>query len=442
MREVQQSTSPRSVCDGVISMNKQINWVVLALAASVAPGMVSCELGAISDRVAEAADDRLGETKDSVDSAEEPEAAPASASAIQLAEPSPIASASSSGNTLVFPEKEVITSAHVPQGFVAWVWASGLSEPSGIAVDEIGNTLVVERDLGRILALWDADNDGASGPSERAVIAEAPGIDGLVLHDGYLFASSATTVFRWRYSPTHALLGEASVVVTGLESAGKTALFVNDQGLYLATSEAAESSVAVASIVRKYANPLSEVSVAYDSGEVLARRADSVSGFGIDATGKLWEIGAGIEADPGAEVQAPAPGGMRMVADGAQGDSAPSELLGNPVLAFPAEAEAAGILFPGGPHFPEAFRGDALVTFHGAWNGDRPIGHKVVRVVFGDDGMPTGASESMFKNSCEGDGASSWEDRPVGLAQRKDGTLLISSDGDADRIVALGYRGQ
>jgi hypothetical protein len=237
-------------------MNKQMNWVVLAIAASVAPGLASCELGAIGDRVADAAGDHQASRANHDSQANEApqgnqEAVLAAAGTVQLAGPSASAAAEPSsataepssataepsGNTLVFPEAATITNAHVAPGFVAWVWASGLSEPSAILVDETGNTLVVERDLGHVLALWDADENGVSAPDERAIIAEAPGINSLVLHAGYLFASSATTVFRWRYAPPPARLGEADVVITGLDSAGETALFVNDQGLYLATSE-------------------------------------------------------------------------------------------------------------------------------------------------------------------------------------------------------------
>lgn len=70
--------------------------------------------------------------------------------------------------------------------------------------------------------LWDDDGNGVSDPNERAVLARAPGINhAVIIHKGesgkslivfpwrialtvswfkdYVYASSASTVFRWPY---------------------------------------------------------------------------------------------------------------------------------------------------------------------------------------------------------------------------------------------------
>jgi hypothetical protein len=46
--------------------------------------------------------------------------------------------------------------------------------------------------------LWDADGDGRSSPTERAVLARAPGINhGLTLDGGFLYASSPAALYRY-----------------------------------------------------------------------------------------------------------------------------------------------------------------------------------------------------------------------------------------------------
>ena len=54
-------------------------------------------------------------------------------------------------------------------------WATGLSSPRGIFVDETG--LVLIRESYRISAFWDDNNDGQSGNGERAVILNYNGLN-------------------------------------------------------------------------------------------------------------------------------------------------------------------------------------------------------------------------------------------------------------------------
>src|SRR4051812_50156377 len=74
------------------------------------------------------------------------------------------------------PAAARLASASVPDGVCAWVWASGLSAPRGLAVAPGGDVLVVEKGAERVLALFDDDGDGQSGEGERAVLASAGGV--------------------------------------------------------------------------------------------------------------------------------------------------------------------------------------------------------------------------------------------------------------------------
>ena len=114
-----------------------------------------------------------------------------------------------------------LADARLPSGFGAHPFATGLREPRGLALGPTGDVLVVERGgVSRVTALWDADGDGVSGPSERAVIASsASGLNhGVAVHGGFLFASSDTTVYRWPYAGERRDVGGHAVVINNINA--------------------------------------------------------------------------------------------------------------------------------------------------------------------------------------------------------------------------------
>lgn len=114
-----------------------------------------------------------------------------------------------------------ISDAGTLAGFCASRWATLLDDPRGITFSPVnGDLLVVERGQNRItgavgrsrapsvtikssslttdVAFFDANGDGESAsPEERVVLAKAPGINhGIAINGRYLYASSATTLYR------------------------------------------------------------------------------------------------------------------------------------------------------------------------------------------------------------------------------------------------------
>ena len=95
---------------------------------------------------------------------------------------------------------------------------------------------------------------------------------------------------------------------------------------------------------------------------------------------------------------------------------------------------------PSGPAaFPADYRGDAFVALHGSWNRHQRTGYKVVRIRL-DHGAPTGAYED-FLTGFVIDADRVWG-RPVGVAVARDGSLLVSEDGNGTiwRIAYTGAR--
>ncbi len=59
-----------------------------------------------------------------------------------------------------------------------------------------------------------------------------------------------------------------------------------------------------------------------------------------------------------------------------------------PAIAFAAHTASLGIHFYTEAMFPPQYRGDAFVAQHGSWNRSTPIGYRVMRIRFGEDGRP------------------------------------------------------
>jgi glucose/arabinose dehydrogenase len=97
-----------------------------------------------------------------------------------------------------------------------------------------------------------------------------------------------------------------------------------------------------------------------------------------------------------------------------------------PDVLFQAHSAPLGIAFYEGDAFPEDYRGDAFVTFHGSWNRGSRTGYKVVRVHF-EGGKPTADYEDFMTGFVVSD-KEVWG-RPVGVAVGKDGSLFVTDDG-------------
>jgi len=95
------------------------------------------------------------------------------------------------------------------------------------------------------------------------------------------------------------------------------------------------------------------------------------------------------------------------------------DVLVQPHSAPPSIALYDGVMFP--------WRGAALVALHGSWNRGKRTGYKIIRVPM-RDGVPTGAYEDVLTGFVWDDN-SVWG-RPVGVAALRDGSVLVSEDGN------------
>jgi glucose/arabinose dehydrogenase len=118
------------------------------------------------------------------------------------------------------------------------------------------------------------------------------------------------------------------------------------------------------------------------------------------------------------------------------GESGACRGVSAPEIEMQAHSAPLGLTFYTGQQFPEAYRGDLFIAFHGSWNRTVPTGYKVVRVPM--QGGTPGAVEDLAVGWLRDDG-SQWG-RPVDLVTGSDGSLYVSDDGEG-RIYRIYYTG-
>jgi glucose/arabinose dehydrogenase len=103
-----------------------------------------------------------------------------------------------------------------------------------------------------------------------------------------------------------------------------------------------------------------------------------------------------------------------------------------PVAAYPGHMAPNGLLFYTGNQFPGTYKNGAFIAFHGSWNR-APLNQKGFFVVFQPfkDGKPSGDYEvfaSGFAGRQNVTNPNQAMYRPCGLAQGPDGSLYVSDD--------------
>jgi glucose/arabinose dehydrogenase len=100
-----------------------------------------------------------------------------------------------------------------------------------------------------------------------------------------------------------------------------------------------------------------------------------------------------------------------------------------PDVLVQAHSASLNLCFYTGDQFPTEYKGDIFAAFHGSWNRMKRTGYKVVRVPFDHStGKARGEYEDFVTGFVTAEGKV-WG-RPVGITVAKDGSLLISEDGN------------
>ena len=112
-----------------------------------------------------------------------------------------------------------------------------------------------------------------------------------------------------------------------------------------------------------------------------------------------------------------------------------------PDVLFRSHSAPLGLLFYTGTQFPAQYRGGAFVAHHGSWNAANPRGYKIVYVPF-ENRRPKGGYDNFALGFwTQSQAPAGVMGRPVGLAQAKDGSLLIADDG-GNVVWRISYNGR
>ncbi|MEW5683918.1 MAG: YbhB/YbcL family Raf kinase inhibitor-like protein [Pseudomonadota bacterium] len=351
-------------------------------------------------------------------------------------------------STNVFkPDKRDPTPARMsgikaPAGFAVTAFAMGLKNARILAVSPSGAVYLSRRDQGDVLLLKDSNGDGKADGAPITV-ANRAGAHGLAIKDGKLYLVTVKEVFVADILPDDRL-GPLTLLIGDLPDSGqhpnRTIAFGPDGMLYISVGSTCnacnESNPENATILRASPDGKSRV--------IVATGLRNTIGFGWQPrTGELWGMDHGIDF-LGDQIQ---PEELNKIEQGKtygwphiwgeEGENPQSTPVGEitkaqwkamstpMTLGYAAHAAPMQMVFYNGGNFPADYEGDALVTMRGSWNRNPAAGYEIVRVRFNG-----GQARSIepFVTGFLTDGGKTHIARPVGLAQAKDGSLLMADD--------------
>lgn len=392
--------------------------------------------------------------------------------------------------TCPVPAGAEMPEASVPAGYCAWVFAEGLTSPRGMVADSKGQLVLIEAgNAGAVTLLWDANGDRVNQTTERMRIATVSGLNhGVAIYGDYLYASTATTVYRWPYDGSHAALADRETVLSGMPAGGnhstRTLAFDPQGNLFINIGSAnnIDSNSNRARVVRLDAAKIAAGNANYATDvTVQADGTRNEVGLRFDSQGRLWGVENGLDdlnrSDLGGDIHNDNPGeelnlfdkpgafygypycwsegnlpsgvgmgkGTQWATPNSMNDGTHSDTwcrdtanVQLPRAVMQAHSAPLDVLFYQGSAFPSDMVGNAIITFHGSWNRSPATGYKVVVAAFGSDGMPTGTVTSLLESAASGDTGGGWTHRPVALAVGNSGELYVTSDADG-LVMVVGH---
>ncbi len=321
-----------------------------------------------------------------------------------------------------------VSGLHVPDGFALTAFVDGLPGVRSLEFGPDGLLYAAQTSRGRIVRL-----DPASAAQVPQVVAtDLNGAYGMAFHDGALYVGEQHQITRLD-GPGFT---ERTVIVPNLPTGGHTTreiAFGTDGMLYL--------SVGSSCNVCEESNPLRAAVSRYrpdgSGGEVVARGLRNSAGLAVEpTTGTMWASqnerdNAGDDIPPeeinvltdGTDFGWPYCYGAR-VPNREYNDAARCANTTPPALSMQAHSAPLGMAFYTGEQFPEEWRGDLFVAFHGSWNRSTPTGYMLAHVDV-RDGRPV-SYEPFASGWLEAGGHVSG--RPVYPAVGPDGSLYLSDD--------------
>jgi glucose/arabinose dehydrogenase len=349
---------------------------------------------------------------------------------------------------------------------------------------------------GQIVVLFDDNADGVSDAGERSTFVAVPsGNHGLALTATHVYASSATTVYRWPYKTGDRVApGAMETIVNGIPGGGhstRTLVIDAQNRLYVSIGSAGNVDAPAdpntppayrAAIYRYDLDAVPAGGYPMEDGEAFAYGLRNEVGLFIDGRNRMWGVENGrdnlmVDGDihfdnPAEEVnlfdlarpgrnygypfcwsegiwmdtaRAKGPGTQHLDPDqpGAftEAKCQDANVVIPPAFALGAHLAPLDIVEYRGGGYPADMQGDMFVTSHGSWNREiAQVGPMIIRLKM-NAGGPTQSINFLGKENAttheltQGD----WAVRPVSIRIDKAG-LLTWSDDSTGTVNKIGYR--
>jgi glucose/arabinose dehydrogenase len=192
-----------------------------------------------------------------------------------------------------------ISGATVKPGYCVYTYAS-IAGARGIDVAPNGDLLVLSRSgTPRVLAVYEDSN----GDAQTTTLATLSGLNHAVKYrDGYVYASSDTTVYRWTYNGRNAMTNQETVI-TGIPGGGHSTRTIEfgkeDDWMYVSVGSNGnvDTNTARSRVTRisMNATTISSLPIAWSAMEVFADGLRNEVGLRIDPRNRLWGVENGMD---------------------------------------------------------------------------------------------------------------------------------------------------
>lgn len=341
---------------------------------------------------------------------------------------------------VVAPTPDHIAGLDLPDGFRLNIFARDLGGPRMIAVADEGVVFVTRPGSGDVIALEDADGDGAAD-RRSTFVGGLAGVHGIALGRERMYLSTVREVFAVDRRGSGS--GRRERLLGDLPPGGyhpyRTLGVGPDGRLYVSVGSTCNACV------ERHPESATILRVGVDGREreVFAAGLRNTIGFGWHpATGEMWGVDNGTDwlgddlppeelnlltrrahygwpflFGPNQHVE-----GLREPM-GFDREGFRAKATGS-ALEYPAHSAPIQLAFYTGSSFPPEYRGDAFVAMHGSWNRRPASGYEIARVRF-HDGRPQAFEPFLTGFLVDDDTAFA---RPAGVAVARDGSLLVGDE--------------
>jgi len=394
--------------------------------------------------------------------------------------PAPLASEPTASRSQVAPRPDG-AAPKTPEGFSAEVFASGLEGPRVIRFAPNGDIFVTESVGGRV-RIFRLEDGKITPAASHVFAAELERPYGIAFYPPgpeprFVYIGTPTKVLRFPYRNGDLKASGPAETIAALPGADgghwtRDLVFSRD-GKTLYVSVGSKTNVAEGH-PRPTAQEVAQLEAAHGIGASAGAEFERATVLAIDPEGKSRRnVANGLRNCSGLQLQ-PKTDALWCVVNERDmlGDDLPpdyathvkeggfygwpwhyigaheeprhagerpdlSDKITTPDVLFQPHSAPLGIAFYEGGQFPAEYQGDAFVALHGSWNRAKRTGYKVVRLSF-KDGVPTGEYQD-FLTGFVVDDTRVWG-RPVDVAVARDGSLLVSEDGNGT-IWRVSYSG-